>query len=263
MGKTKTVLVGEEQPVKAAKKKAPEKKPEKVKVPGLKGGERVRAVEAEVIGPEKLTPKKVAKRARARQVKERGRKYKAARRRVETGKEYPAKEAVKLAQETHVGKFDGKIELHFKLSGKLDTQIELPYSTGQEKRVEVASEATLKKLEAGKVDFDVLLATPEMMPKLAKYAKLLGPRGLFPNPKAGTIVKDAEGAKEKWGGKNIRIVTEKKAPVAHVVIGKTDQKTGEVAANLETILEVVGKKIAVKKAVVSATMGPGVRVNIK
>ena len=174
---------------------------------------------------------------------------------------YSLDEAVKLAQETSYSKFDGSVELHMVVKrDKLSVTTKLPFSTGKSKKIEVASETTIKKLQSGKVDFDVLLAKAEMMPKLVPFAKILGPKGMMPNPKNGTLIKSEDDAK-KFSADSVTIKTEKSQPVVHVVIGKVSQKTDEVVKNAEAVFSVIGPK-QVTKASLSASMGPGVKVKV-
>jgi len=136
----------------------------------------------------------------------------------------------------------------------------LPFSTGKSKKIELASEATIKKLQAGKVDFDVLLARAEMMPKLVPFAKILGPKGMMPNPKNGTLIKSEDDAK-KFSADSVTVKTEKSQPVVHVVIGKVSQAAKELEENAKAVFSVIGEK-QVLKASLSASMGPGVKVKV-
>lgn len=264
MGKTKIQFVGEE-PVKKEKKESP-KKDKGVRVAGLKGGERVVLVSAEPVpteAPPAVTEsetKKEPKKQRPPRV--RGKKYLAAAAKVVPNTRYPVAEAVKLVKETSISRFPGSIEVHLILGKEgVNTQVELPFSTGKTRKVEVVDEKTIEKLQKGKIDFDVLLATPDMMPKLVPFAKLLGPRGLMPNPKAGTIVKDPEKAKEKFAGNLTTVKSQKDMPVAHLLVGKINQPEKELEQNIEAIFKAVGEK-NIKKAVLSASMGPGIKVAV-
>lgn len=196
--------------------------------------------------------------------KARGKRYHASKAKVEGGRVYPLSEAAKLVRETSYSKFPGTVELHLVLDkekGSVNTRVETPHSTGSSKKIEVASEETVAKLQAGKIDFDVLIATPEMMPKLVPFAKVLGPRGLMPNPKNGTVVDNPEKALEKFSDKTVQIKTEKDFPLVHTTVAKTTQVETEIAENANTILEAVGKK-SIKKAVLASTMGPGILVQV-
>lgn len=259
MGKTKLTIVDESASTKATKEKKPEKK--KVHIAGLKGGQRVVAVEAgPVVAPEEPSSAKTSA-GKEKRVRHHGKKYLAAKMKVEPGKAYTPIDAVKLAKETSISKFDGSIELHLVLNkSSVSTRAELPHGTGKKKKVEIANEGTIEKLKSGKVDFDVLVATPEFMPKLVPFAKILGPRGLMPNPKAGTIIQDPKDA-EKFSGNTVAIKSEKQTPLVHLVIGKVSQSEKEVAENLEAIISAVGPK-DIEKAVIKASMGPGIRVAV-
>lgn len=264
MGKTKTAFVsgdtdaksGEEK-YKAKQKKKVESEAQKVKVAGLKGGQRVVAIEAEPLPTEEEESKAKSKRA----PKSRSAKYKDAKAKVDQDKLYKIKDAVKLAKDTSYSKFDGTVELHMVVKKEgLSANITLPHSAGKEKKIELADEKTLEKLAKGKTDFDVLLATTEMMPKLVPYAKLLGPKGLMPNPKNGTLIKDKKDAKN-FEGNSTTIKTERKAPLIHTSVGKVSQAQKELEENTDVILNGVGKRQIVK-AYMKATMGPSVKLSI-
>lgn len=269
MGQTKITIVGEQ---KTRPKREPKKKSLKeekgVRVPGLKGGERVVAVGFEEPPVEKVERiEEVEKELKATSYKlkaksQRGKRYLAARAKVDPKKAYAPEEAARLAKETSVSRFSGSVELHLVLKSEgFNTSAALPYSGGKQKRIEVATDETLEKIKEGKIDFDILLARPQMMPKLIPFAKILGPRGLLPNPKEGTLTENIEKAKDKFGGNALQIKSEKKAPLAHLVIAKATQPEGEIAANLTAVINSVGPQ-NIKKAVVSASMGPGIRVAV-
>ncbi len=267
MGKTKTAIVSGEPESQAPKDKGKKKEKQRkslkekkgVKVPGLKGGERVVAVEAEPIVEKEEkgeTTKKIERKAKIR-----GKKYIEAQTKVDKTKLYPLTEAIRLVKETSYSSFDGTVELHVvvKKAG-ISASATLPHSTGKEKKVEVAKESTIKKLKKGKVDFDILLATSDMMPKLVPFAKILGPRGLMPNPKAETLIKDAKEAK-KFSANKINLKTEKKAPLIHTPVGKVSSKQKDLSENVEAVLKGIGKRQIVK-AYLAPTMGPSVKIQI-
>lgn len=190
-----------------------------------------------------------------------GKKYLAAKVKIDRNRLYNLKDAVALVKETASTKFDSTVELHMVVRKEgLSVNVELPHSSGKSKKVEVADEATLEKLKTGKVDFDVLLATADMMPKLVPFARILGPKGLMPNPKNGTIIKSAKD-KDKFNADKLAIKTEKKAPVIHTIAGKTSMKDGDLAENIDVILNAVTKRQIVK-AYLASTMGPSVKLSI-
>jgi len=267
MGKTKTAFVSDtieekkpsyDKAAKEAKRKAKEDA-EKIHLPGLKGGQRVVAIEAEPTEEQALEASS-AEAKKEKRVRTRSKKYQEARSKVDRNKLYPLSDAVALVKTTSLTSFDGSVELHLlvKKAG-LSANITLPHSSGKVKKVEVADEATLEKLKSGKVDFDVLLATAEMMPKLVSYAKLLGPKGLMPNPKNGTLIKSEKDA-SRFSGNSTSIKTEKDAPIIHLVAGKVSQNENELVQNIETILNAFPKQIV--KAYVKATMGPSIKVQV-
>lgn len=258
MGKTKTAFVsGVSEEIKKEKKEA-QKKSEKVHISGLKGGQRIKAIEAEpiVTEKEKETESKKKKAPRVR-----GKKWTEAKTKVDRLKEYKLEEAIKLVQKTSYSKFDGTMEMHIVVKKQgLSVNVNLPFSAGKTKKIEVASDETLKKLKEGKIDFDILIATPEMMPKLVPFAKVLGPKGLMPNPKNKTLVTDLKKAKE-FSSNSITLKTEKDAPLIHTTFGKVSQKEEELKKNAQTIIDSLSTKQIIK-AYVKATMGPAIKLKI-
>lgn len=191
----------------------------------------------------------------------RSQKYKKASGAINKDKEYALPEAVKLVQETSYSKFDGTVELHGMIKkSDLTFQVNLPHGSGKEKKIELADEKTLAKLKDSKVDFDVLLATPEMMGKLVPFAKILGPKGLMPNPKNGTLVKTAADAK-KYSTNSLTIKTERKAPLLHIVVGKVSMTSKELEENVSAIINVIGPK-QFKRIYLTSSMGPSVKVDV-
>jgi large subunit ribosomal protein L1 len=134
----------------------------------------------------------------------------------------------------------------------------------QEKKrvITIADDAVIADIEKGKINFDILVAHPSMMPKLSKLARVLGPKGLMPNPKNGTFTPDPEKRKKELEGGAMTVKAEKKAPLVHVVIGKLSQPEKELSANLRALLKAypAGK---VMKCTIAATMGPGVKVRVE
>ncbi len=275
MGKKRVALVGE----KSAIKKSP-----RVRTAGLKGGERVVMVgggaeakeikkdqrigeKEESLEKEKkgqvAEEKKEVKRKR-KKPKIRGKKYQKARAAVKAREEYPLKEAVKLLKKTSVSRFTGAAEAHI-VVGKvgLTAKIKFPYGDiGKKKVVAIADDKeTLKKIQKGKIDFDILLASPKMMPKLIPYARILGPRGLMPNLKNKTVVADPQKAIKEIRSSGLSVKTEKKAPLIHTVFGKVDQKDQQLEENLEALIKGIGRG-NIRKLTICATMGPGIRVSV-
>ena len=274
MGKTKTAFVGgaDETKLSGAEKykKRQEKKAKesfdsaqdkKIHLSGLKGGQRVKVVEATEPITERETQSSIqGAKTKQSKARTRGKKYLEAKAKIDRNKLYSLADAVALVKKTSYSKFDGSVELHLEVKKtNLSVKVDFPFSAGKAKKVEFATEATLEKLKKGNVDFDVLLATTEMMPKLIPFAKILGPKGLMPNPKNGTIVKSAKDA-EKFKGGSLIIKTEKEQPVIHTTVGKVSQKDEELLKNIETIFTAITKAQLVK-AYLKPTMGPSLKVS--
>lgn len=270
MGKTKTAFVSgaPEEPFDKAQgkpekpKKAAKEKPEKVHIAGLKGGQRIKTIEGGPVVTE--TTEEVtegAEEKKEKKTKIRGKKYQEAKAKVDRNKLYSLADAVKLVKETSYSKFDGAVELHLNVKkAGLSVKLALPHSGGKEKKVEVASDATVEKLKAGKIDFDILLATADMMPKLVPFAKVLGPRGLMPNPKNETIIKDKKAA-EKFSTKSVTLKTQKDFPVIHAVVGKVSQSDTELIENAQAVIEAMNAK-QINTAFLKPTMGPSVKISL-
>jgi len=204
------------------------------------------------------TTEKVIKIARVR-----GKKYKAAKKKVDVLKLYSLKEAVKLVKETSISKFDGKIEAHLTVLdiGNLG-EITFPHLETSAKKIAVLNDTILAEIKAGKINFDILIATPITMPKLLPFARTLGPKGLMPNPKSGTLTDKPEEAVKKLSVAKTLIQTEKKAPIIHIIIGKVSQPEKELEANVTELIRVI-KVPKIKKLALCATMGPSVKVLIE
>ena len=259
MGQKKIKIISEE-----PKPKKEESKEKKIRVSGLKGGERVKVVKPEPAKLPKEEPSQEEKKTE-RKPKVRGKKYLAARNKVNQNKYYPLAEAIKLVKKTSISKFIGNLEAHLLVKpasrrGRLG-ELKLPYFKGKARKVIIADEQVIKQIKAGKIDFDVLLASPKTMPKIVPFARVLGPKGLMPNPKNGTLVDNPEKAIKNFSSQAIKIKTEKKAPVVHLVLGKLDQPDKELVANIEALIKILGAN-QIKKLVLKATMGPGVKVKL-
>ncbi|MDD3679327.1 MAG: hypothetical protein PHX72_00490 [Candidatus Shapirobacteria bacterium] len=190
-----------------------------------------------------------------------GAKYLKVKKLVDKNKVYPVKEAVSLLAKTAWAGFDEMAEAHLVIKQEnFSTRVNFPYFKGKKKLIAIADDKeTMTKIESGRIDFDVLLASPKMMPKLIPYARVLGPRGLMPNPKEGTVTLDPAKKAKELASSGVKIRTEKKFPLIHTVFGRTSQKSTELKDNLEALIKAVGRH-NIKKLVISSTMGPGIRV---
>lgn len=211
---------------------------------------------------EKNTAEGEAQPKPKKKVRARSPKYAAARSQVDKTTTYDPFAAVELLKRLSYSKFDGTVEAHAVLKevGESAT-ITFPHSTGKKRVVAIASDAVLKEIEAGEINFDVLVASPDMMPKLTKYARVLGPKGLMPNPKMGTLTPNPEKAKEMLEAGSTTIKTEKKAPLIHVSIGKVSSDTKALVENIEALAKAFKGKMV--RLTISATMSPGIKVNFE
>jgi large subunit ribosomal protein L1 len=198
-----------------------------------------------------------------RAAKVRGKRYKAAKAKIDVTKYYPLREAIDLVKETSLSKFEGKIEAHV-TSLDIGTvgEITFPHLETATKKIVVLNDIVLAEIKEGKINFDILIATPTTMPRLLPFAKTLGPKGLMPNPKSGTLTDKPEEAVKKLSVAKTVIKTEKKAPVIHIVVGKVSQPINELMSNIDELIKVV-KPSKIKKLAIWATMGPSVKVEIK
>ncbi|KKT48017.1 MAG: 50S ribosomal protein L1 [Candidatus Gottesmanbacteria bacterium GW2011_GWA2_44_17] len=261
MGKVKPRLLGneevEEKQKKEQKAKAMEKKMLKKK--DIVGVDHDRPVVIKPPNPLK-TPK--SPKAKAVSIKPCGKHYQEAKKMIDGNKYYSLKEAISLLKKMKLVNFDQSVELHFVADETgLKGEIELPFSTGKIVRVKIVDDSILSDLEKGKIEFDVLVTHPSFMPKLAKFAKVLGPKGLMPNPKAGTVSTKPEEVVKKFEKGMLRWKTEAKFPLIHQMIGKISFEEKNLLANAEKFFEAVGKT-HIKDAFIKTTMSPVVKLEM-
>ena len=227
-------------------------------------------------------------------MKKRSKKYTEALSKVEKGKVYTKEEAVKLVKETSITKFDGTVEVALRLNldtKKADQQLRgaivLPKGTGKTNRVIVIAkgDAATKAKEAGAdyvgdmdllqkiekenwFEFDTMIATPDMMPLLGKLGRVLGPKGLMPNPKTGTVTMDPAKAVEEAKAGRVEYRTDSFGNV-HAVIGKVSFTEDELRENLEAFVQNIikirptsVKGDYIKNITITSTMGPGIKVSL-
>jgi large subunit ribosomal protein L1 len=252
------------------------KESKKVKISGLKGGQRVvdmdRVEETEGTEVTEKTEKPVAtptlpstpslpSTPPRRSPRLRGAAYRAARTKIDPHRLYPVAEAIKLIKEVSLSQFAGTAEAHLVVTRKgLAGEAKLPYFKAKSKKVAIADSQVIEKIKEGKIDFDVLLASPAEMPKLLPFAKILGPKGLLPNPKNGTLVDNPGEAAKKYQSEALAFKTEKDFPLIHTVFGKISQKEEELAENLKALIAAIGL-VNIKKLVIKPTMGPGIKID--
>ena len=277
-----TEAVAEEKYAKAGKKS--KKHVEEVKAEAERQARKAEAAAA----PEKVSGPKPVTRSR---LERRGKNYREAYAKVEKGKAYSLKEAVELAIATSPVKFDATLEMHFRLGvdprqadQNIRSTVTLPAGTGKDIRVAVFApldvckaakaagadiaedEEFTKRLEKEQLDFDVLISTPQYMPKLGKFARLLGPKGLMPNPKAGTVTTDIEKAVKEAKAGTIEYRVDKQA-IVHVGLGKVSFGADKLMENINAFTESLkSQKPAsikgqyVKSVYMTTSMGPSILV---
>jgi large subunit ribosomal protein L1 len=222
-----------------------------------------------------------------------GKKYKAAFALVDREKSYDPQAAMELLKQTTFTSFDASAEAHVRLGvdprhadQMVRGTVVLPHGTGKKVRAivfaqgekaqealkggadEVGGEDLAKKIEAGFLDFDVALATPDMMGVVGRLGRILGRRGLMPNPKSGTITFDIERALSEVKGGRVEFKVDK-AGIIHTPFGKSSFEASQLADNLTALVDAINrarpsaaKGQYFKSLTVAATMGPGIRVDV-
>lgn len=239
------------------------KKAKKLAVEVLSETEVQKAPETETVAAEATPVEETTESVTKKAFRIRGKKYLAVKKKIDVLKLYSLKEAVKLVKETSFSKFDGKIEAHLTVFdiGNIG-EITFPHLETGTKKIVVLNDAILAEIKEGKINFDILIATPVTMPKLLPFARTLGPKGLMPNPKNGTLTDKPEEAVKKLSVAKTMIKTEKKAPVIHIIVGKVSQDEKELIANIEQLIKVI-KVPKIKKLALCATMGPCIKVLVE
>lgn len=235
-------------------------------------------------------PKIPVKPARSR-LERRGKKFREAAKNVDVTKLYNTEDAIAIAVKSSPSKFDATVELHIRLGvdprqadQNLRDSLTLPAGTGKKVRVavfaeeDVAKEALkagadvagyedfLKQLDKGTIDFDILIATPNVMAKLSKYARILGPKGLMPNPKSGTVTNDVNKAisQSKAGRVEYRVDS---TGIVHLGVGKVSFGAEKIAQNVDAVFASIKankpsslKSVYVRSISITTTMGPAVKI---
>ena len=219
----------------------------------------------------KVTKEKPKKAEGTKKVKKAGRsaKYKAAHEHVEAGKLYPVTEAIELVKKTSYSKFDGGVELHLRLTKKKakgSTEstkgiFSLPHGSGKDRKIVVLDEAKIEEIaKTKKIDFDVALASPELMPKVAKIAKILGPKGKMPDPKSGTVTTDNKKTIEEINSGKVDYRIDASNNL-HQLVGKVSWSEDKLTENIQAVLGSMPKsKIAA--AYLTASMSPSVTLDL-
>ncbi len=270
MGKIRTKIV--ETAIEPEKAEKIEKEKTALKIP--EGENSSKAEQGKV----KVKPPKV-----------RSKRYKAQVALIDKDKDYTPIEAIEIIKKTATTKFDAAIEAHINLGliadkaeHRIRTLITLPHQVGKKMKIlvfsskntseikklgaEVGTEDTLKSIESGKINADKIIADSTWMPKLAKVAKVLGPKGLMPNPKSGTVSDDPAKTLKEFSGGKIEIKTEK-FPIIHTQIGKSSFSDKQILENYDVLIQAIKaarpeglKKEYIKSIYLSSSMGPSVKV---
>ena len=222
-----------------------------------------------------------------------GKKYVEASKLVDRTQSYAPAEAAQLVKDTSTVAFDASVEAHLRLGvdprhadQMVRGTVVLPHGTGKVVRAavfaqgekaqealragadEVGGEDLVKKIEAGWLEFDVALATPDMMGQVGRLGKILGRRGLMPNPKAGTITFDLDRAIREVKAGRVEFKVDK-AGIVHVAVGRVSFDADQLVANLATLVDAINrakpagaKGTYLKTLSIASTMGPGIRVDI-
>lgn len=273
------------QPAAKAGKRSPKSQKETEEKQAKQERKAETPAKADAPKPQTKAPRTKAERA--------GKKYREVFKLIDQSKTYPLNEGLNLATKTSTTKFDASVEMHINLGvdprqadQNVRDSVVLPAGTGKEVRIAVLAEGDdaakakkagadtvgadeiFAKLDKEELDFDVFIATPAMMPKLGKYARLLGPRGLMPNPKSGTVSQNPEAAvtEAKAGKVEYRV---DQSGIVHLSIGKVSFGPEKLIQNAEAVLGSVRaakpaslKGIYIKSAYVTSTMGPSIKLEI-
>jgi large subunit ribosomal protein L1 len=221
-----------------------------------------------------------------------GKRMTAAKKEIDANKTYTQEEGIAMAKKTATTKFVGNVEVHVRLgidpkqtSQIVRATVSFPHGTGKVKRIAAfvtpgkedeakaagaaifGGEEFIKKIrETEKLDFDIAIAEPSMMVKLASIAKILGPRGLMPNPKTGTVTPDIGKAIKEYAAGKTEFKNDDSGNV-HMILGKTNFSDDQIKANLATFMEALMsvkpgglKQEYIKSITLNATMGPGIRI---
>jgi large subunit ribosomal protein L1 len=214
-----------------------------------------------------------------KKTKSHSKKYREAQIKIDKSKFYNVADAVEMVKQVSISKFGGSVEAHFVLTSQIKGKLALPHppsiktkkilifaknAKGSENII-AGDDGTVDQIKEGKLtagkDFQAVFATADFMPKLAGIATILGPKGLMPNPKNGTVIEDPAKVSESDQTAQTEYKTEPKAPILHITIGKISQKESEISANLEKLItQITPQKI--KKAYLAPTMGPSVKLQI-
>lgn len=254
--------------------KKAQKEADKARVSGMGGGQRVKTVgpsEEELMASPTETPEvveekedkaKKTKKAKFATSKDTSKRHKENQSVVSKTQSYNLDQALEALKKFKMSKFDETVELHINVKEKgVNGQLTLPHGTGKKRVIKIADEKIIDEVSKGKITFDVLVATPQMMPSLAKVARVLGPRGLMPNPKNGTISDNPEKAVKDLEGGQVNYKTESDHPIIHVAVGKVSFEDKKLKENIDAFLSSVGSS-NIRSVILKSTMSPAIRLTV-
>jgi len=266
MGKKRTRFIGideiEEKQKEESKLRADRKKAE-----NAQADHKAEKVEDKKPEPEEekeaiKRPIKDSDSPKSKNKKTHGKNYNNAVKKVDLKKTYKLLDAVELLKKMKYSKFDESIEVHIKTTEDgLRGSVTFPHSIGRVVRVVIVDDKVIENIGDGKLDFDVLISHPSYMSKLAKFARTLGPKGLMPNPKAGTISTEPEIAAKKFMAGSVNWKNEPKFPLIHQMVGKISLGSKEIAENISALIKSVDTKKIISVHIAS-TMTPGLKIEI-
>lgn len=286
MGKIRLKVVGDDQQEQEQKQKAKARKEGKranVRGVGLGGGQRITTVgiseeeiekELEQKVPEVSEVLKVSdaeqkpeggksKKVRKAKTRIRSKRYTENNSFIAKKTTYPVNAGLELLRKFKKSNFDETVELHINTRERgIAGIVTLPHGTGKKLRIAIANDDLISEIEKGKIDFDVLVSEPAMMPKLAKVAKILGPRGLMPNPKAGTIADKPDTVVEKLSAGQIMFKTEAQFPLIHMSVGKVSFDDSKLVENIQSVILAIGPQ-NITAVTLKSTMSPAIKLNIQ
>lgn len=210
---------------------------------------------------------KAKQKAQVRVKPRHGKKYREIAKKIEKDKVYSPSEGIELILETNPTKFDATVEMHIKVNEKeknIRGTVKFPGGVAKEKKILAVEESNIDdvvdKIKAGKIDFDIMVASVKVMPKLAQLAKILGPKGLMPSPKAGTVVEDVKEATDELKGGKTEYRADK-SNIVHMPIGKVSFGKERIMQNFTALVEHMPTRV--DSIHLTTTMGPSVKVTRK
>jgi len=222
------------------------------------------SAEALAKAEEKAKPKKKVKVGKTRV---RSKKYQAASALIDHAQKYNLVEALDLVKKTTLTKFDGNVEVHIRLLSKTGKpeifrgMIKYPHTTGKSVKIVILDEKVALEIEkTGKAEADIYVTTPAMMPKIAKLAKILGPKGKMPNPKSGTVTDNPEKVQKELASGQVEYKSDQYGNI-HQIIGKVSVDSKKLEENFMALISALPRD-RITSASLCATMGPGIKVQV-